>query len=108
MEFDEFEPWRVRMAKAFEDRPDIEITKFSLELGKSRDYVGRLIKVGTANPSPSLFSEICERLGVSPAYIISGEGPSDERDRIVRRILDADQATLRRISRALDLFDEDQ
>lgn len=107
MEFDDFEPWRVRMAKAFEDRPDIEITKMSLELGKSRDYMSRLIKLGTANPSPTLFVEICERLGVSPAYIISGNDTTQERDQVVRRILDADLATIRRVNRALDLFEED-
>ena len=108
MEFDEFEPWRSRMAIAVADRPDIEVTKFSTELGKHRDYISRLIKDGTANPSPSLFKEICERLGVSPAYIMSGEDASEERDRVVRRVLDADVATIRRISRALDLFEEDQ
>jgi len=107
MDFDEFERWRQRMAKAFDERRDIEITKFSVELGKSRDYISRLIKLGTANPSPSLFVEICERLGVSPAYIISGEDETAERDLIVRRVLDADTATLRRVKRALDLFEED-
>ena len=108
MKFDDFEPWRERMAKAFADRPDIEITKFSMELGKHRDYVTRLIKDGTANPSPSLFKEICERLGVSPAFIMTGEDADEERGRVVRRVLDADAATIRRISRALDLFEEDQ
>lgn len=109
MDFDDFEPWRKRMAQAFKDKPEIEITKFSQELGKSRDYVGRLINLGTANPSPTLFAEICERLGVSAAYVISGEDDSaKERDRVVRRILDADLSTIRRVSRALDLFDEDE
>lgn len=107
MEFDEFEPWRKRLAKAFKDRPDIEITKFSVEVGKNRDYVSRLINAGTANPPPGLFAEICQRLGVSVAYIISGEDDSAERDRIVREVLDADPAKLRRIRRALDLFDDD-
>ena len=107
MEFDEFEPWRVRMAKAFADRPDVEITKLSIDIGKNRDYIRRLIKDGTANPSPSLFLDICQRIGVSPAYIMSGEDASEERDRVVRRVLDADAATIRRISRALDLFEEE-
>lgn len=96
------------MAMAFQNRPDVEITKFSEEIGKNRDYIGRLIKLGTANPSPTLFTQICEKLGVSPAYIISGEGSTEERDAVVKRILDADIATIRRVSRALDLFDEDQ
>lgn len=107
MELEEFEPWRRRLALAFDSRPDVEVTKFSLELGKSRDYITRLIRLGTANPSPTLFLEICDRLGVSAAQIISGEDVSAERDRIVRRVLDADAATIRRISRTLDLFDDD-
>lgn len=106
MEFDDFEDWRMRLKQAFEDRPDIEITKLSVELGKSRDYITRLIKIGTASPSPSLLIEICDRIGVSPAYIIAGEDASSERDKIVRRILDADESTLRRVSRALDLFED--
>lgn len=106
MNFDEFEPWRQRLAKAFEDRPDINITKFSTDLDKSRDYISRLIKLGTANPSPTLFVEICDKLGVSPAYIISGEIETSERDKVVRRVLDADTETLRRVIRALDLFED--
>lgn len=105
MEFDEFEPWRKRMAEAF-DRSGVEITKFSTEIGKNRDYVRRLIRDGTANPSPSLFIEICEKLGASPAYIISGEDMSSERDKVARKVLGADAATLRRISRAIDLFED--
>ena len=111
MDFDEFEPWRKRMAQAFASRPDVEITKFSTDIGKSRDYIGRLINLGTANPPPTLFIEICARLGVSPAYIITGEdvtSATEERDQVVRRVMDADLTTIRRISRALDLFDEDQ
>lgn len=108
MDLDHFEPWRKRMALAFQQRPDIEITKFSEEIGKNRDYIRRLIKDGTANPSPTLFIEICDRLGISAAYVISGEQQSDERDRIARRILEADPETLRRVDRALDLFDSDE
>ncbi len=106
MKFDEFEPWRKRMAQAFAQRPDIEITKFSEDvLKKNRDYVSRLIKTGTANPSPSLFIEICEKIGASPAYIISGEEPSSIKDKVTKHLFDADEATYRRVARALNLED---
>lgn len=106
MDFDDFEPWRKRMAEAFAARPDIEITKFSREvLGKNRDYVTRLITKGTANPSPSLLIDICEKIGASPAYIISGEQASTIKDKVARRLMTADDAMFRRVDRALDLLD---
>lgn len=104
---DEFEPWRKRMAKAFADKPNLEVTKFSKELGKNRDYVRRLIKDGTAHPSPTLFIEICDKLEVSPAYIISGDEPSDMKDKVARRVLEADTETLRRVVGMLDLLAQD-
>jgi transcriptional regulator with XRE-family HTH domain len=108
MDMSEFEPWRQRLAEAFASKQGVEITKFSLEIGKNRDYMRRLIKDGTANPTPSLLIEICEKLDVSAAYIISGNEPSDAKDQIARRILEADSATLRRVSQVLDLLEADQ
>lgn len=109
MEFDELEPWRKNLKEVFDARKDIEITKFSVEkLGKHRDYVKRLIVDGTANPSPSLLQKICDELGVSVAKVLTGEDVSEERDRAVRRVLDADASLVRRINRAIDLLEEDQ
>ena len=106
MDFDEFEPWRKRLAEAFEaKRHEIQITKFSEELGLHRDYIRRLITDGTASPDPNLFIRICDKLGVSSAYIISGDKPSSEKERIARKILEADDEKLRKIERAIDIFD---
>lgn len=107
MDVDEFEPWRKRFAEAFDARPDIDITKFSLEIRKNKDYISRLIRRGTANPAPNLFIEICEKLGVSPGYIISGETATESREAIVRRILEASPNELQRITQLLDLLQPD-
>ena len=95
------------MAEAFAARPDIDRAKFAQKIGKSRDYINRLVNLGTANPPPELLGKICEELGVSVAHIVSGEDASEEREQVVRRILSADAATIRRVRRALDLFEED-
>lgn len=95
------------MAEAFDARPDIEITKFSEDvLGMNRDYVSRLVKTGTANPSPAVLSKICDALGVDPGFILSGHSPRSRRWALVERIAEADEGTLDRIERAIDLFDD--
>lgn len=103
----QFEPWRSRLVQAIEARPDIEITKVSMKLGKNRDYLGRLIK-GVAQPDPSLLIKICEEYEVSPAYIISGESNSDPKDQLARRVLQADKDTARRMMQMMDLMDADR
>lgn len=108
MELDEFEDWRLRLREAFAARPDIQLQAFSVDrLGKNRDYVNRLVNLGTANPSPSLLLKICAELDLSPGWVLDGDNTSQERDEVVRRVLDADAATIRRIKRALDLFEDE-
>ncbi len=106
MDRKDFEPWRERLAQAFDAHPEIQITKFSIDLNVNKDYISRLIRRGTASPSPSLLIEICEKIGVSPAYIISGEKPSETKEQVIKRILESDEKTFGRIQQLLDLLDQ--
>jgi len=68
--------WRERLAAAIHNK-NIKVTLLSIELGLHRDYVSNVLS-GKAKPNTDRVAEICDRLGVSLSYILTGKGEGDE------------------------------
>ena len=104
------EPWRQRLGSVVDKRilSGLEITKASEEVGKSRDYISNLVNSTKSNPPVELFIKICEKLGVSPAYIIDGDDTSVLREEIVKLVLEADSRTLERLGQVLEWAEADR
>lgn len=64
--------WRDRLASAIHNK-NIKVTLLSTELGLHRDYVSNVIS-GKAKPNTDRVAEICDKLGVSLSYILTGDG----------------------------------
>ena len=66
------EQWRDRLASAIHNK-NIKVTLLSTELGLHRDYVSNVLS-GKAKPNTDRVAQICDKLGVSLSYILTGEG----------------------------------
>ena len=102
---EKFEPWRYRLSEIIESRSEIKITELSEKLGRNRDYLARLVKTGTAQPTVNQFLEICFELDVDPAAILTGSSAASAKIRVLRRILDCDESALKKIEGILDILD---
>lgn len=100
---EDFEPWRLRLREAFLSRDKLAITQFSIEIGKDKDYISRLINKPKAQPNPDLMIEICKKLGVDVGYILSGnENLNESKRRAIQRILEMDELEAERFKVVID------
>ncbi len=68
--------WRERLAAAIHNK-NIKVTLLSTELGLHRDYVSNVLS-GKAKPNTDRVGEICDKLGVSLSFILTGKGEGNE------------------------------
>lgn len=68
--------WRERLAAAIHNK-NIKVTLLSTELGLHRDYVSNVLS-GKAKPNTDRVGAICDKLGVSLSFILTGKGEGNE------------------------------
>lgn len=84
--------WRDRLGEELY-RKKVKVTRFSSELGFSREYVSRLLKPGS-NPSLENLKKICDALEVSFVYIYTGKREDPVYDQVVSELTEMDTEDL--------------
>ncbi len=86
------EQWRERLASAIHNK-NVKVTLLSTELGLHRDYVSNVLS-GKAKPNADRLGKICDKLGVSLSYILTGEGGASEEGKKPETVTELQSETL--------------
>lgn len=84
--------WRTRMRTELAAK-EVKITVFSEGLGYSRDYVGRMMKLGS-NPGITDVLRVCEAAGISFVYVFTGKRDDPAYDGVISEMSKLSQEEL--------------
>jgi len=84
--------WRDRLAAAIHSK-NVKVTLLSSELGLHRDYVSNVLS-GKAKPNTDRLAKICDKLGVSMSFVLTGEGAGEDEGKKPETVTDLQSDTL--------------
>jgi transcriptional regulator with XRE-family HTH domain len=86
------EDWRDRLSAEIHTR-GVKLTHLSASLGFHRDYVSNVIS-GKAKPSAEKLKAICDGIGVSFSYVLTGTRQLSDQDSVIRDLANLPEDSL--------------